>query len=174
MKQIDFYVPKLNQLSFRQLCLEDEQTMSYNAGYNLNIEGYNKATGCIKFPKQKWQQWYNLKVNNKNNYFAYIVDMQTKNYVGMVNINKLKNGSASFGINVYSKFMGMGYMRPSVVKLIEVAKQMEVKTLTNTLPETNQKALNVLYSLGFKNVDYHMVTKFNGQEKVLTIELNLK
>lgn len=46
------YRPKLEDLWFRQEMMEDQATMSYNHAYG----------GTIPFPKDKWEEWYNLYV----------------------------------------------------------------------------------------------------------------
>lgn len=35
--------------------------MSYNKGYDVSYYGYHYDTGCIDFPKEKWEETYNKK-----------------------------------------------------------------------------------------------------------------
>lgn len=148
MKNIELYVPNIEDLWFRQECMSDPNTMSYNAGYDVSYEGYHYDTGCIDFPRDKHKDWYNMKMLNPNFYYAYILDSDTNTFVGYVNFNN-KNGVASMGIVINSAYKGQGYMRPAMHKLLEVAKVRGVKVLTDTVPNTRENALRVFYDLGF-------------------------
>ncbi len=39
--------PNINELFYRQQWLRDSKTMAYNAGYDLEVKGYNKQDGTI-------------------------------------------------------------------------------------------------------------------------------
>ena len=41
-------VPHKEDLWFKKEMKEDPATMNYNAGYDLNFEGYNRADGTIQ------------------------------------------------------------------------------------------------------------------------------
>jgi len=53
MKNIKLVKPKLEELSFREECMSDQKTMSYNAGYAVQFQGYHYDNGCIDFPKKE-------------------------------------------------------------------------------------------------------------------------
>ncbi len=90
MKNIELVVPKLNQYYYEQKLESDPKTMSYNAGYDVSYHGYNYDTGCIDFPKSRWRETYNKRIN-ENKYFAYIKDFSINRYVGYVNYQYNKN-----------------------------------------------------------------------------------
>ena len=52
MCQIKLYIPKIEELWYRQRMMEDPKTMEYNKGYFLDSKNYNNDTGCILFPKE--------------------------------------------------------------------------------------------------------------------------
>lgn len=54
MKKISLYCPNVTDYWYEAMILSDPLSMSYNAGYNVSYEGYNKENGCINFPKNKW------------------------------------------------------------------------------------------------------------------------
>ena len=56
MKNVQLYIPNVDDLWFRQQCMSDPKTMSYNAGYDVSYKGYDNNTGCIDFPKNKWTE----------------------------------------------------------------------------------------------------------------------
>ena len=168
---IQLHKPTLEELWFREKCMSDPKTMKYNAGYDLNYNGYHRDTGCIDFPKENWQKWYNTKMNNSNFFYAYIVDCKTKNFVGYVNFNKdPKSNKATMGIVIKSEYQGQGYMRPAMVLLIEKAKEYNINYLTDTVPENRKNALKVFYDLGFVKIKEFESKKFNEIEIIAEIE----
>ncbi len=40
-------IPSISDLHYRQEWMKDPVTMAYNAGYELNVSGYDKQTGTI-------------------------------------------------------------------------------------------------------------------------------
>ncbi len=171
-KVVELYVPNYADLWFRELCMSDPKTMNYNAGYDVHFDGYHYDTGCIDFPKNKWQKWVDEKLNNPNFFYAYIVS--NNQFVGYVNFNKNPNtNEATMGIVIKSEHQGKGYMRPAIKKLIEKAKELDVKFLTDTVPENRTKALKVFYDLGFEKTNEFKSKKFNEEETVAEISKKL-
>ena len=70
MKRLELYIPKLEDYWYEKRCLEDPETMSYNAGYDVSYYGYHYDTGCIDFPEERWKISFDKRVN-ENKYFAY-------------------------------------------------------------------------------------------------------
>ncbi len=172
MRDVELYCPSLEELFFRQQLLNDSKTMEYNAGYNVDYYGYNYNSGQIDFPKTKWEEWYNKHINNTSFFYAYIKDVALDKFVGEVNFSK--NGDfASMGIVIKYEFRGKGYMRPTLDKLILKAREMGVKFLTDTIPYTRENALRVFYDYGFKVKEDEILKKFNKEEKVAKIVLEL-
>ena len=59
MKRIFLVVPKEEDLKYRQIWLNDPKTMSYNAGYDIDLKGYDKETGTIYKTNKEMIEWYN-------------------------------------------------------------------------------------------------------------------
>lgn len=175
MKSVKLVVPSVSDLWYRERCMSDPDTMSYNAGYDVSYEGYHYDTGCIDFDKSRWETWYDAKMPNPNFYYAYILDTDTREYVGYLNFNlNTDTKHATMGIVVESKYRGRGYMRPALLSMIEVAKAKGVEVLTDTVPENRTSALKVFYELGFKVVNQYAGTKFGKEELVNEIHLEIK
>ena len=51
-------VPTKEEVFYRQKWLKNPQTMSYNAGYDLDLKGYNKNTGTINKNDDEMLEWY--------------------------------------------------------------------------------------------------------------------
>lgn len=47
MKKIFLVVPSIEDLKYRQKWMNNPKTMSYNAGFDLELKGYDKETGTI-------------------------------------------------------------------------------------------------------------------------------
>ena len=150
MKSVSLYVPKIEDLWFRQLVMSDPQSMSYNAGYDVSYDGYHYDTGCIDFPKSNWESWHKEKIENGKIFFAYIVDNETKDFVGYLNYHKDSEGKYQMGIVIHSLHQGKGYMRPALLKLIETAKKNGIDTLCDSVPKSRERALKVFLTLALR------------------------
>ena len=118
MKNIELVIPKLNQYSYEQKLESDPKTMSYNAGYNVSYFGYHYDTGCIDFPKEKWKDTYNKRIN-ENKYFAYIKDCTINRYVGYVNYQYNKNDNIYTGVCIdTASTLGMCGERNAIANMI--------------------------------------------------------
>ena len=51
MNKVYLKIPDVSELHFRQEWMNDSGTMAYNAGYDLDLKGYNKQTSKIEFKK---------------------------------------------------------------------------------------------------------------------------
>lgn len=176
MKNIELYVPKVEDLWFRAECMNDPSTMSYNAGYNLTFDGYHYDTGCIDFPEISYKTWAEEKLTNPNFYYAYIVDKDTKRFVGYLNFNiNPDTKSATMGIVIKSNYRGQGYMRPALNLMIEEARKRDnLLTLVDTVPASRKPALNVFLSAGFTITKEFTSKKFGKDETIFEIQKVLK
>jgi RimJ/RimL family protein N-acetyltransferase len=174
MSNISLYVPKLEDYWFEQQVLSDEETMNYNAGYDVSYYGYHYDTGCIDFPNENWLNWYNAKISDPTFYYAYILDENTNDFIGYVNYKMdVSTKSASMGIVINAKHRGKGYMRLAMAEFIKTAKQNGVKKLTDTVPASRSGALKVFFDCGFVVANEIQGVKFNKPDLVYEIELNL-
>ena len=79
---LKLYIPKIEDYWYEEKLQSDEDTMSYNAGYDVSYFGYHYETGCIDFPKSRWQQEFERRIK-EHRFFAYL---QNENqFVGYVN-----------------------------------------------------------------------------------------
>ena len=88
MDELELYVPKLDDLWFRQKMMSDPVTMSYNANWNVEWDGYHKDTGCIDFPESEWVEWYEYWIGNEPEcFYAYIKRRIDGAWIGEVNFH---------------------------------------------------------------------------------------
>ncbi len=173
MKKVNLYIPKVEDLWFRQACMKDPETMSYNAGYDVTYSGYHYDTGCIDFPESEWEFWLDKKLKDKNSYYAYIQDSETGNFVGYLNYHKIEDGRYMMGIVIHSKFQGQGYMCPAMAEFIKTAKQNGVNNLYDSVPKSREKALKVFYDLGFVVTQEFDSIKFGKSDPCVEIMIDL-
>lgn len=126
--------------------------MSYNAGYDVSYYGYHYDTGCIDFPKEKWEETYNKRIK-ENKYFAYIKDNNTNQFVGYVNYHYNKNEDRYYcGILIESKHRGKGYSKIALRLLCDEAKKNDVKSLYDNFEIDRDNTLKVFESVGCEYV----------------------
>ena len=57
-QELELYIPKLEDLWFYQQMTSDPETMSYNANWDVDYDGYHRDTGCIDHPDETLADWY--------------------------------------------------------------------------------------------------------------------
>ena len=148
---ISLHVPTLEELWYRQKLLSDADTMSYNKGYDLNFDGYDNETGCIDFPKEDWQGWYDYFIGREpERYYAYIV--VDGEFIGEVNVHKNKEKNwYDMGIVIEAKHRGKGYAVPALKLLLEQAFDgLGEKAVHNDFEDTRDAAVKTHLAAGFK------------------------
>ena len=152
MKNIELVIPKLNQYSYEQKLESDSKTMSYNAGYDVSYFGYHYNTGCIDFPKEKWRDTYNKRIN-ENKYFAYIKDCTINRYIGYVNYQYNKNDDIyECGVLIESKYRGKGYSKDALRLLIKEANKNGIEYLYDLLKKIEKILLKLSLILDLKYI----------------------
>ncbi|CEP83799.1 GNAT family N-acetyltransferase [Paraclostridium sordellii] len=155
MKNLYLHVPTFDELDYRQKILGQEDTMSYNKGYNLLIENYNNETGCIDFSKKYWEKWYAKWIlEAKDRYYAYIVESNTGDFVGEVCFYYEEEEKLyRIGIVIESVHRGKGYCSNGLIKLADVAfNDFNIKRLRNVIPLDREYAIKGHKKAGFKEV----------------------
>ena len=173
MKNICLYVPKLEDYFYEAKLQSDPETMSYNAGYDVSYYGYHYDIGCIDFPKEKWEETYNKRIE-ENKYFAYIKDNDINEYVGYVNYHYNKNEDRYYcGILVEYKYRGKGYSKEGLRLLIEEARKNNIKELYDNFEYDRHNALKIFESVGFKVEEYQTWKKFDKEVKGVLVKIKL-
>ena len=160
---IDLYIPKLEDYWYQEKIESDANTMSYNAGYDVSYYGYHYDTGCIDFPKEKWEESFNRRVN-ENRYLAYIRDLDLNEFIGYVNyyFNKTEERYCC-GIVIEYKFRGRGYAKKALKMLCDEARSHGVEELYDTFEIDRGNTLELFKSVGFEIFEKKTWKKF-GQD----------
>lgn len=123
MEKIELYVPKLEDLWFYQKMMADPETMSYNANWDVDYDGYHRDTGCIDFPREEWAGWYAQVVGREpEQFYAYIRRGSDGAWIGDVNFHYTPEKDWwDMGIVIYAPYRGNGYATPALRLMLDHA-----------------------------------------------------
>jgi diamine N-acetyltransferase len=153
IQKLHLHVPSYEELNYKELILSQPETMNYNRGYDMNISGYDKITGCIDFPQTEWESWYNFWIGNEpNRYYAYIAQNENNAFVGEVNIHlSPKNKWYDMGIIIEGKYRGRGYAVGALNLLLKQAFCVfDANAVHNDFENDRSAAIKTHLSVGFK------------------------
>lgn len=140
---LSLYEPKYDDLWFRQMLLDDEETMSYNHAWG----------GTISFPKEKWQDWYNSWIIKHDNerYYRYLKN-EDGQFVGEIAYHfdeEIKGDIAN--VIIYSPYRRKGYGKQALELLCSVAKKNGIATIYDDIAIDNS-AIQLFLDNGFIEV----------------------
>ncbi len=152
LERLALHIPSMRELGYRQQLLEDPETMSYNRGY-ASFEGYDSETGCIAFPQEMWQAWYEYFIGREpERFYAYIVRLEDRVFLGEVNVHKARDQEwYEMGIVLEAKHRGKGYAQEALRLLLKYAfEKMDVPAVHNSFEEERIAALRTHLAVGFR------------------------
>ena len=167
MPNIYLKVPSINELHYRQEWMQDPKTMSYNAGYDMDLKGYDKETGTKTKTYEEMITWYNNWVNKEpDKYFAYIYDSKIAEPIGEV-YYYLDNGIHSMGIVIQDKYRGKGYSYNALLELEKVAfEKNNISELSDIIPLDRVGAIKTFKKAGFIHTDLEKKELVFGKESI--------
>ena len=126
---LTLYEPKYEDLWFRQMMLEDEDTMSYNHAYG----------GTIPWPEDKWSSWYNYWIDCHENkrYYRYLKN-EDGQFVGEISYRydtEIQHEIAN--VIIYSIYRKKGYGSEALTLLCSVAKNNGISVLYDDIAIDN-------------------------------------
>ena len=168
MKKISLNVPSKEDLHYRQEWMNDPKTMNYNAGFDMNLKGYDKLTGIISKTDEELIEWYNKWVNMEpDRYFAYIYVDGTKEPIG--EIYYYPDGDIhSMGILISDKYRGKGYSYSALLELEKIAfEKNNINELSDMVPLDRIDAIKTFKKAGFIHTDKEVIEKVFDQDSVV-------
>lgn len=123
MEQLELYVPKPEDLWFFQKMTSDPETMSYNANWDVDYDGYHRDTGCVDYPNEKLTDWYKDWVGQEpERFYAYIQRGSDGAWIGDVSFHYASEKAWwDIGIVLYAPYRGRGYAVPALKLLLDYA-----------------------------------------------------
>ncbi|MBR3393522.1 MAG: GNAT family N-acetyltransferase [Firmicutes bacterium] len=126
---LTLYEPRLEDLWFRQMMLEDEETMSYNHAWG----------GTIPWPKERWQAWYDEWIihHQSRRFYRYLQD-ETGAFIGEIAYHYDDEISGYIAdIIVYAKYRGKGYGSQGLDLLLTAARKNGIRVLYDNIAIDN-------------------------------------
>ena len=126
---LTLYEPRPEDLWFRQMMLEDEETMSYNHAWG----------GTILWPKERWQGWYDdwIADHQDRRFYRYLKD-ETGAFIGEIACHYDDEISGYIAdIIVYAKYRGKGYGSQGLDLLLTAAKENGIHILYDDMAIDN-------------------------------------
>lgn len=138
---LQLYIPKYEDLFFRQKLISDPKTMSYN----------QKWGGTIDFPKEVWQDWYDWWLVNHENkrFYRYLQETETNSFVGEIAYHYDEDIALYIAdVIVLAEYRGNGYGKEGLRLLCDAAKENGVKVLYDNIAVDNS-AISMFLKEGF-------------------------
>lgn len=150
MKKISLKVPSFSELYYRKDWMKDPKTMSYNAGYDLQLKGYDKITGTITKTDEEMVTWCNNWIDKEpDKYYAYIYDSEIAEPIGEV-YYYLDKDIHCMGIVIQDKYRGNGYGYRALLELEKVAfEKNDISELSDIIPIDRIGAVKTFERAGF-------------------------
>ena len=158
MSKLYFEIPSKEDLKYRQKWMLDPDTMSYNAGYDIDLKGYDKETGIIFKTNEEMLDWYDKWINKEpDRYFRYIYVEGVEEPIGEIYYYPNKN-TYHMGILIQSKYRGNGYSYEALMQLEKVAfEENGIDELHDEIPFDRVNAINLFKKAGFIQTDKDMM-----------------
>ncbi len=153
---VHLHIPSLDELLYRQKIMQDPATMAYNKGYDIDSPDYDRETGCILFPRDEWEGWYDYFVGSEpERFYAYIVRDADGAFIGEVNLHRSGCGPwHEMGIVIEACYRGQGNSRCALKLLLEHAfEKMNATEVRNDFEETRIAAMKTHLSVGFEELE---------------------
>lgn len=167
MARIYLKVPTIEELNYRQDWMQDPKTMSYNAGFDMDLKGYDKNTGTIIKTKEEMVDWYNNWIGKEpDKYFAYVYDDSIEEPLGEV-YYYLDNNVHSMGIVIQDKYRGKGYSYYALLELEKIAfEKNNINELSDIVPLNRVGAIKSFKKAGFIHTELEKSVLVFGNENV--------
>ena len=152
MVKLELYIPKLEDLWFYQKMTSDPETMSYNAGWDVEYDGYHRDTGCVDYPDEVLPSWYEDMIGHEpDRFYAYIKRSSDGAWIGDVNFHYTPDKDWwDMGIVIYAPYRGKGYAVPALKLLLDHAfRDCGISRLHNDFESTRDVAWAIHRKVGF-------------------------
>ena len=168
MEKVYLNVPSIGDLHYRKSWMNDPKTMSYNAGFDIDLKGYDKKTGTISKTDEEMLEWYYKWVDKEpDRYFAYIYVDAIEEPVGEIYYYP-EDGIHSMGILISNKYRGKGYSYLALLELEKIAfEKNNINELSDMFPLDRVGAIKSFKKAGFIHTDKEVIEKVFNQDRLV-------
>jgi len=173
-EKLELHIPTVEDMWFARTLQEDPDTMSYNAGWDINFDGYHPDTGCIDLPPDQWQNKHDRLVGHEPEcFYAFVKEKATNRFVCEVNFHYIREDNWwDMGVLVHAPYRGRGYGLKALEILLHHAFVVcGIECLHNNFEETRTAAMSIHRKAGFREVGESIMLRYG--EPVRIIELML-
>ena len=127
---LQLYLPKPEDLWFREEMMSHPETMSYN----------HRWGGTISFPKELWQEWYQRWMDQDETYrfYRYLIHEETGCFVGEVAYRyDPSTGHHIANLIIHAKYRRQGFGTEGLALLCHAAKSRGITTLYDDIAADN-------------------------------------
>ena len=160
----------MSNLTFRKADLSDVN-LYYNWLNDPEVRENSFDSSIIKL--EDHVNWFNEKIHNPDYYF-YIFQNNSLNYIGQVRIQKLNDMNSVIGVTVCSEHKGMGY---GSIILIESCKdffKLNNSFIINAYIKNNNISSKIIFEkAGFSFLENILYNNFNTDHYVLYADRKL-
>lgn len=122
MEQLELYIPQLDDMWFFQQMRSDPETMSYNANWDVDYDGYHRETGCIDISNEELADYVPLEDDEPERFFAYIKRCSDGKWIGDVSFHYTPDKDWwDMGIVIFAPYRGNGYAVPALRLMLDHA-----------------------------------------------------
>ena len=135
--------------------MSDPETMSYNAGWDVDYAGYHRDTGCIDYPDGVLPDWYAQWVGKEpERFYAYVRRSSDGAWIGDVNFHyNPEKDWWDMGIVLYAPYRGKGYALPALKLLVDHGFRVwGITRLHNDFETSRGAAWHIHRKLGFREI----------------------
>ena len=168
MEKVYLNVPSIDDLHYRKEWMKDPTTMSYNAGFDIDLKGYDKKTGTISKTDEEMLEWYYKWADKEpDRYFAYIYADGIEEPVGEIYYYP-ENGIHSMGILISDKYRRKGYSYLALLELEKIAfEKNSINELSDMVPLNREGAIRAFKKAGFIHTDKEVIEKVFNQDSMV-------
>lgn len=147
--KIKLKTPSLEEVKYRRKWLEDEKTMEYNRGYDLEVNGYCKENGTITLTDEKLKAWASKWLDDPDKYFAFIYIEGVEEPVGEIYYYK-NDTTYGTGVTIHSEFRGRGIAVQALYELEKIAFiDNRILELTDDIPVDRIASIKTFEKAGY-------------------------
>lgn len=173
-EELELHIPSVEDMRFAQVLQEDPATMSYNAGWDIDYDGYHSDTGCIDLPREKWAEKHRRMVGHEPNcFYAFVREKKSSRFICEVNFHYTdENNWYDMGVLVYAPYRGSGYGSKCLELLLHHAfVACGISRLHNNFEETRTEAMAIHQKAGFRRIGESEMLRFGKPVRIIDLML---